>query len=189
MSHVGRMVLWLAHLVVAQAVLWPIHVPCGEVREELEADYNSEPLAIGFNPKYPVELLMQMSADQITIALGGELDPGLIRPLTGDDYLGTGSSTVASYRGRTGGFLAGSCRPWGEWLSGLPVAPVVPWLVHVPCGTRGSPSLVGRVGVRAGRCPGEGAPGLRHARLRRPAQHAPVARSHARRSRPRAPLA
>ena len=60
----------------------------GEVREELEAEYNSEPLAIGFNPKYVVELLMQMSADQITIALGGELDPGLIRPLTGDDYLG-----------------------------------------------------------------------------------------------------
>ena len=27
-----------------------------------------------------------MSADQI--ALGGELDPGLIRPLTGDDHLG-----------------------------------------------------------------------------------------------------
>jgi DNA polymerase III sliding clamp (beta) subunit (PCNA family) len=26
--------------------------------------------------------------NQITIALGGELDPGLIRPLTGDDYLG-----------------------------------------------------------------------------------------------------
>ena len=60
----------------------------GEVREELEAEYNSEPRAIGFNPKYVVELLMPMTADQITIALGGELDPGLIRPLTGDDYLG-----------------------------------------------------------------------------------------------------
>ena len=35
-----------------------------------------------------VELLTQMTADQITISLGGELDPGLIRPLTGDDYLG-----------------------------------------------------------------------------------------------------
>src|ERR1051325_5217452 len=47
----------------------------GEVREELEAEYNSEPLAIGFNPKYVVELLMQMTSDQVTIALGGELDP------------------------------------------------------------------------------------------------------------------
>jgi DNA polymerase-3 subunit beta len=60
----------------------------GEVREELEAEYNAEPLAIGFNPKYVVELLMQMSSDQVTVALGGELDPGLIRPFTGDDYLG-----------------------------------------------------------------------------------------------------
>ena len=60
----------------------------GEVREELEAEYNGEPIAIGFNPKYVVELLTQMSSDQVTVALGGELDPGLIRPLTGDDYLG-----------------------------------------------------------------------------------------------------
>ena len=60
----------------------------GEVREELEADYNGDAIAIGFNPKYVVELPSQMSSDQITISLGGELDPGLIRPLTGEDYLG-----------------------------------------------------------------------------------------------------
>jgi DNA polymerase-3 subunit beta len=60
----------------------------GEVREELEADYGGEPIAIGFNPKYVVELLSQMSADQVTLALGGELDPGLIKPLAGDEYLG-----------------------------------------------------------------------------------------------------
>jgi DNA polymerase III subunit beta len=60
----------------------------GEVREELEAEYNGDPIAIGFNPKYVVELLGQMASDQITIALGGELEPGLVRPLGGDDYLG-----------------------------------------------------------------------------------------------------
>ncbi|CAN5854389.1 DNA polymerase III subunit beta [soil metagenome] len=60
----------------------------GEVREEMDAEYNGDPIAIGFNPKYVVELLSQMHCDQITIALGGELDPGLIRPLTGDEYLG-----------------------------------------------------------------------------------------------------
>lgn len=60
----------------------------GEVREEMEAEYNGDTIAIGFNPKYVVELLSQMSSDQITISLGGELDPGLIKPLTGDDYLG-----------------------------------------------------------------------------------------------------
>jgi DNA polymerase-3 subunit beta len=60
----------------------------GEVREELDAEYNGEAIAIGFNPKYVVELLGQMSSDQVTLSLGGELDPGLLKPLTGDDYLG-----------------------------------------------------------------------------------------------------
>jgi DNA polymerase-3 subunit beta len=60
----------------------------GEVREELEAEYSGDAIAIGFNPKYVVELLGQMGSDQITIALGGELDPGLIRPLASDEYLG-----------------------------------------------------------------------------------------------------
>ena len=60
----------------------------GEVREEMDAEYAGEPIAIGFNPKYVVELLSHMTCDQITLSLGGELDPGLIKPLTGDDYLG-----------------------------------------------------------------------------------------------------
>jgi DNA polymerase-3 subunit beta len=60
----------------------------GEVREELDAEYGGEAIAIGFNPKYVVELLSQMTSDQITIALGGDLDPGLFKPLTGDEYLG-----------------------------------------------------------------------------------------------------
>ena len=60
----------------------------GEVREELDAEYNGDAIAIGFNPKYVVELLGQMASDQITIALGGELEPALVRPLSGDDYLG-----------------------------------------------------------------------------------------------------
>ncbi len=60
----------------------------GEVREELDAEYDGDAIAIGFNPKYVVELLGQMASDQITISLGNELDPGLIKPLSGDEYLG-----------------------------------------------------------------------------------------------------
>ena len=60
----------------------------GEVREELEADYAGEAMAIGFNPKYVVELLGQMASDQVILSLGGELDPGLVRPLAGEEYLG-----------------------------------------------------------------------------------------------------
>ena len=60
----------------------------GEVREELEADYSGEPVAIGFNPKYVIELLGQMASDQVGLELGGELDPGLFKPLGADEYLG-----------------------------------------------------------------------------------------------------
>jgi len=60
----------------------------GEVREELDAEYAGDAIAIGFNPKYVVELLSQMAADQVTLSLGGELDPGLFKPVAGDDYLG-----------------------------------------------------------------------------------------------------
>src|SRR3954466_5851603 len=60
----------------------------GEVREELDAEYNGDAIAIGFNPKYVVELLSQMASDSITLKLGGELDPGLIEPTGGDAYLG-----------------------------------------------------------------------------------------------------
>jgi len=60
----------------------------GGAREETGADYTGEPVAIGFNPKYVIELLTQMHSDQVAIDLGGELDPGLLRPLAGDDYVG-----------------------------------------------------------------------------------------------------
>lgn len=60
----------------------------GEVREELDAEYQGDPISIGFNPKYVLELLAQMTSDQVSLALGGELAPGLFRPFTGDDYLG-----------------------------------------------------------------------------------------------------
>jgi DNA polymerase-3 subunit beta len=60
----------------------------GEVREEMDADYNGDAIAIGFNPKYVVELLGQMASVQVTLKLGGELDPGLIEPTGGDAYLG-----------------------------------------------------------------------------------------------------
>ena len=60
----------------------------GEVKEELEADYSGDPVAIGFNPKYVIELLGQMASDQVGLELGGELDPGLFKPLGADEYLG-----------------------------------------------------------------------------------------------------
>jgi DNA polymerase-3 subunit beta len=60
----------------------------GEVREELEADYKGEPISVGVNPKYVLELLGQMTSDGVSGELAGELDPILLRPVGDPDYLG-----------------------------------------------------------------------------------------------------
>jgi DNA polymerase-3 subunit beta len=60
----------------------------GEVREELEANYDGDELSIGFNPKYVIELLGQVRGDEITLELNGELDPVLVRPTADKDYVG-----------------------------------------------------------------------------------------------------
>lgn len=60
----------------------------GEVREDVDAQFKGEAMTIGFNPKYMIELLGQIKSDQVDIDLGGELDPALVKPASGDDYLG-----------------------------------------------------------------------------------------------------
>jgi DNA polymerase III subunit beta len=60
----------------------------GEVKEEIEVEYGGEPIAIGFNPRYFAELISQMTAEQIALELSGELDPALVHPADGSDYVG-----------------------------------------------------------------------------------------------------
>ncbi len=60
----------------------------GEVREEIEVGYAGASISVGFNPKYFTDLLMQMTTEQIRLELSGELDPGVVRPAEGNDYLG-----------------------------------------------------------------------------------------------------
>jgi len=60
----------------------------GEVREEVEVDFNGEPVSVGFNPRYFTDLLTQMVSDEIRVEVAGELDPAVVKPREGDDYLG-----------------------------------------------------------------------------------------------------
>ena len=60
----------------------------GEVKEEIEANVEGGEVSIGFNPKYVVDILSQISSDAIRVELGGELDPVVIRPANEADYLG-----------------------------------------------------------------------------------------------------
>lgn len=61
----------------------------GEGSEELEVDYAGEPLAIGFNGRYLLDVLGALSTDEVAIELSGELDPGVVKPVHGDvDFVG-----------------------------------------------------------------------------------------------------
>ncbi len=61
----------------------------GEGSEELDVDYAGEPVTIGFNARYIVDVLGALSEDEVALELSGELDPGVIKPV-GDtpDYVG-----------------------------------------------------------------------------------------------------
>jgi len=60
----------------------------GEVREELEIDYKGDTVSIGFNPRYFTDILTQMVSDEIRVEVAGELDPAVVKPRDGEDYLG-----------------------------------------------------------------------------------------------------
>jgi DNA polymerase-3 subunit beta len=60
----------------------------GNAREKIEVDYKGGPMAVGFNARYFIELLTEMSTPEVRLELAGELDPAIVRPGDGSDYLG-----------------------------------------------------------------------------------------------------
>lgn len=60
----------------------------GNAKERLEVDYKGAALQIGFNARYFIDLLSEMKAKDVTLELGGDLDPALVKPSDGSDYLG-----------------------------------------------------------------------------------------------------
>ena len=64
----------------------------GEAHEEIEVSYDGADFTIGFNAKYFIELLSEMTGDEVRVELSAELDPCLVRPADmkgeGKHYLG-----------------------------------------------------------------------------------------------------
>jgi DNA polymerase-3 subunit beta len=60
----------------------------GEGAEELDVDYAGEPIEIGFNAKYVLDVLGALVEDDVTLELGGQLDPGVIRPVGATEFVG-----------------------------------------------------------------------------------------------------
>jgi DNA polymerase-3 subunit beta len=60
----------------------------GEGSEELDVDYAGETLEIGFNVRYLLDALSALNEDEVALELGGQLDPGVIKPVGPTDFIG-----------------------------------------------------------------------------------------------------
>jgi DNA polymerase-3 subunit beta len=60
----------------------------GEGSEDIEVDYASEPVVIGFNAKYLLDVLGALPDDEVVLEVTGELDPGVIKPAGERDFIG-----------------------------------------------------------------------------------------------------
>jgi DNA polymerase-3 subunit beta len=60
----------------------------GNARERIEVDYKGGSMQAGFNARYFIELLSEIGAQEVKLELAGELDPAIVRPGDGSDYLG-----------------------------------------------------------------------------------------------------
>ncbi len=59
----------------------------GAFHQQLEVEYDGDRLAAGFNARYLLEALEAMDTPQVHLDFQGELDPCVLRPVDGADYL------------------------------------------------------------------------------------------------------
>jgi DNA polymerase-3 subunit beta len=60
----------------------------GAGSDEIDASLQGPDVTIGFNSKYLTDVLSALGSDEVALDLSGELDPGMIKPVGRDDYLG-----------------------------------------------------------------------------------------------------
>ena len=60
----------------------------GEGAEEIDVDFAGEPVEIGINAKYVLDVLGALTEDEVKLELGGQLDPGVIKPVGPTDFVG-----------------------------------------------------------------------------------------------------
>src|SRR5689334_15813335 len=59
----------------------------GAAKEEIDVDYKGTPVQIGFNARYFMDLLTEIETPEVRVELSGELDPAVVRPADGGDYV------------------------------------------------------------------------------------------------------
>lgn len=60
----------------------------GVAHQEIEVEYGGDPLVAGFNARYLIEVLEAMGTEHVNLEFQGELDPCVLRPVDGPDYIG-----------------------------------------------------------------------------------------------------
>lgn len=60
----------------------------GNARDVIEVNYKGAPVTAGFNARYFVELLSEMPGPEVKLEVAGELDPAVVKPADGSDYVG-----------------------------------------------------------------------------------------------------
>jgi DNA polymerase-3 subunit beta len=60
----------------------------GNAKAKLDVAYKGAALQIGFNARYFIDVLGEMTAKEVTIELGADLDPALVKPCDDSNYLG-----------------------------------------------------------------------------------------------------
>jgi DNA polymerase-3 subunit beta len=59
----------------------------GEGFDELSVEYEGQPVTIGFNAKYFLDVLAGLDEEEILLGLSGELDPAVIKPASDRQFL------------------------------------------------------------------------------------------------------
>lgn len=61
----------------------------GNAREKLDVpEYKGGAVQVGFNARYFIDILTEIESTDVQLELAGELDPAVVRPADGSDYLG-----------------------------------------------------------------------------------------------------
>ncbi len=58
----------------------------GRIREEITVDFSGEPLDVGFNIRFFIDLLRSADTEEILIKLSGFKSPAVFKPVDGDSY-------------------------------------------------------------------------------------------------------
>ncbi|RMG97601.1 MAG: DNA polymerase III subunit beta [Deltaproteobacteria bacterium] len=59
----------------------------GQSRRVIDVEFSGDPLTAGFNANYLIDALEAADTEQVALELTGELDPCVVRPIDGPDYL------------------------------------------------------------------------------------------------------